>query len=318
MPPKRKFQNLLAGTKSAQKKGKKSTDSSASGTCENGETGTNKVGKTKSNKKADNLVYPKVKKEPLSPELVEETKGMNEAESPNMVLNQLLQNKAKLNQFGSICWKVYMFPSLLGLTSVPKNTQQYFGLDLVEGEHKRTYWTHKASVWKDLFELVLDLAKKGDVLPISEQFKGILACPVRANPNGPNETQTFKTAKGQNIQHWIMLVPMPANIDSSEYIPTFIAKFQALCRQLYIRSAYQSGVKVITQHQGLINQISEQGSYWNAINSATGNNIVFQHNTSLSQVLLDQTIKDIVSFMFGVKKDSSTWSDAVRNYAFGN
>ena len=189
----------------------------------------------------------------------------------------------------------------------------------MEGEHKRTYWTHKASVWKDLFELILDLNAKGkDVLPISEQFNDILAGGVRDIPNGPNQIHTFETAKGQNIQHWIMLVPMPADIDSSEYIPTFIAKFQALCRQLYIRSAYQTGVKVITQHPGLMNQISDKGSYWIAINSATENNIVFQHNTSLSQVLMDQTIKDIVPIMFSEKKDSSTWSDAVRNYAFGN
>ena len=97
MPPKRKVQNLSAGEKSAQKKSRKSTNSPASETCENGGTGTNKVGKNKFSKETEKFVGPKVKMETLSPELVEETKSINEAESPNMILNQLLQNRAKLN-----------------------------------------------------------------------------------------------------------------------------------------------------------------------------------------------------------------------------
>ena len=90
MPPKRKVQNLSAGEKSAEKKSKKNINSPASETCENGGTGTNMVGKNKFNKKTENFVGPKVEMETLSPELVEETKSMDGAESPNMVLNQLL------------------------------------------------------------------------------------------------------------------------------------------------------------------------------------------------------------------------------------
>ena len=79
--------------------------------------------------------------------------------------------------------------------------------------------------------------KTVQVALISKMFNGILPCPVRAVPNGPNDLETFKSVKGQNIQHWIMSVPMPAGIDSLEYIPQFIASFQALCRKAVIRSA---------------------------------------------------------------------------------
>ena len=210
-----------------------------------------------------------------------------------------------------------MFPSLLKLVSVPKKTQQYFGLDLIEEDTERTVWTHKPSVWQDLFEGVQEVAKTGQVVAISTMFNGILACPVREVPNGPNEIQTFKTAKGQNIQHWIMLVPMPADIDSSEYIPAFLSKFQALCKKPFIRSAYKSGVIAITQHHGLVTQISEEGNYWNVLDNAAQKDIIYKSNNCLSEVLLDNTIKEVVSLMFGEKKDPNTWTDSVKIYTFG-
>jgi hypothetical protein len=48
-------------------------------------------------------------------------------------------------------------------------------------------------------------------------FIGTIACAVRAVPNGSNDTATFQSRKGQNIQHWIMLVPMPVEIDLIEF-----------------------------------------------------------------------------------------------------
>ena len=70
-------------------------------------------------------------------------------------------------------------------------------------------------------------------------------------PNGPNDIEIFMSVKGQNIQHWIMLVPMPADIDSFEHIPQFITSFQALCKKAFLKSTYKNGVIAITQHYGL-------------------------------------------------------------------
>ena len=149
-------------------------------------------------------------------------------------------------------------------------------------------------------------------------FKGILACPVRAIPNGPNETQTFKSPKGQNIQHWIMLVPMPADIEPSKYIPKFISKFQDLCKKPFIRSAYKTGAVNITQHFGLISQVSEDGNYWSVMDITTQKDFIIQPNYCLSEVLQDYTIKEVVSLMFGVNKDFNQWSESVKTYAFGS
>ena len=154
--------------------------------------------------------------------------------------------------------------------------------------------------------------------PISKMFNGILPCPVRAVPDGPNEIKTFKSVKGQNIQHWIMLVPMPAHIDSSEYIPQFIASFQALCRKAFIQSAYKSGGIAMTQHSGLIAQISEDGNYWRVIDTAGHKDLIMKSHTCLSEVLLDYTIKKVVLLMFYVKKDPSTWTKTVKTYTYGN
>ena len=137
-----------------------------------------------------------------------------------------------------------------------KNPQPYFGIDLIEKGSGRTFWTHKASVWHDLFESVQEMVQSGQAEPISDMFNGTISCPVRAVPKGDNDTETFRSAKGQNIQQWIMLVPMPGDIDSSEYINKFISSFQALCKKSHIQSAYKSGIYAITQHVGMLNQIA--------------------------------------------------------------
>ena len=130
--------------------------------------------------------------------------------------------------------------------SFANSSNQYLGLDLIDEDKERTYWTHKATAWESLFSSVIDLAQTGEVDPIGPEFDGILSCPVQAEPNGPNETKTYKTAKGHSFQQWIMLVPMPTNKNYSEYIPLFLSKFQALYQQTMIQSAYKSGVACLT------------------------------------------------------------------------
>jgi hypothetical protein len=217
-----------------------------------------------------------------------------------------------LNLLGSISWNIFLFPTVLNQTSITQNRQQYFGLDLIEEGTERTFWTHKPSVWQVVFTSVLELAKSDPGIAINNMFNGILACPVRAIPNGPNQTQTFQSVKGQNIQHWIMLVPMPVDAEHSKYIPNFISKFQDLCKKPFIRSAYKTAVVEITQHFGLINQVSEDGNYWNVIENASQKDLIFNRKDCLSEVLLDFTIKEIVFLMFGVKKDPTTWTDSVK------
>jgi len=275
-------------------------------------------GKIVCDKTKDENTFCTFTKNVLSPDLFDKNQNNKEVEIPNLALNKLLNHKSKTSLHGSVRWKTFLFPSLSQLSSSAMTTQQYFGLDLVDEGKERTHWTHKGSVWHDLFETVIEMAKIGQVTPIDIAFKGILSCPVRAEPNGDNIIKTFKSGKGQNIQHWIMLIPMPSNMVYSEYIPEFLTKFQTLYKKPYIQSAYKSGVKGITNHPGMINQISEDGSYWDVLDNATENEVISQSCKSLSDILLDFTIKEVVSIMFHVMKDPNTWNDAVRAFAFGN
>ena len=115
-----------------------------------------------------------------------------------------------------------------------------------------------------------------------------------------------------------MLVPMPADIDTSEYIPLFISAFTSLSKKAFIRSAYHYQVSQITKHSGLLNQISSSGIYWNIIDKASQNDVITQHNNCLSEVLLDFTIREVVSVGLGVSKNINTWSESIQHYAFGN
>lgn len=114
-----------------------------------------------------------------------------------------------------------------------------------------------------------------------------------------------------------MLVPMPADIDTSEYIPLFISEFTSLSKKASVRFAYPYQVSNITKHPGLLTQISSTGIYWNVIDKASHIDVITQHNNCLSEVLLDFTIKEVVSVGLGVSKNISTWSESIQYYAFG-
>lgn len=259
------------------------------------------------------------KKKNTQQEASTEVQDSDQDEFSSSALNQLLQEKSKLSFQASVSWKIFEFSKFPNSGSDSKNLQSYFGLDLVEEGTERTVWTHKASVWKDIVQSIFELAESGEnQQSINRIFHGLLACPVRAVPNGPNEPETFKSAKGQRIQHWIMLVPMPADIDTSEYIPLFISEFTSLSKKAFIRSAYHYQVSQITKHSGLLNQISSSGIYWNIIDKASQNDVITQHNNCLSEVLLDFTIREVVSVGLGVSKNTNTWSESIQHYAFGN
>ena len=188
----------------------------------------------------------------------------------------------------------------------------------MEEKTERTVWTHKPSVWQDLFDSVLDMSKNGQAEPISDMFDKILACALRSSPKGPNEPQTFKSAKGQNIQHWILVIPSPVNREISKYVQEFISTFQDLCQKPFIRYAYKAGVCAITTHVNLNSQISQDGSYWSVVETATKRPLIINHYECLSDVLLNSTINHIVPLMFHVENDPNTWSDFIKTYAFGN
>ena len=182
----------------------------------------------------------------------------------------------------------------------------------------RTFWAHKAKVWENLFKTVHNFAKKEQCDPISDMFNGVLSCPVRAIPNGPNKTKTFVSVKGQKIQHWILLVPMPADVDFTGYVKEFVSWFHQLCKKPYVRSAYKSGVEAISTYPGKIDAISEDGNYWIVIDTTAQKDFTIQSNFCLSEVLQDYTIKEDVSLMFGLNKDFNLRSESVKTYAFRN
>jgi hypothetical protein len=76
--------------------------------------------------------------------------------------------------------------------------------------------------------------------------------PVRAVPNGPMNQKLSVLQKDRCIQHWIMLIPMPAEIDTSEYIPLFISEFTSLSKKAFIRSAYHYQVSNISSTSRIV------------------------------------------------------------------
>lgn len=312
MTPKRKSNTLL---RSNSKDKKVYQDKAVSDTLNENKTNKSNEGKTNTAKNNIENSPPQIERETMFPIRFKQEETIIKKERTGLDLNQLLQRRTQINSQGSICWKVFLFPPVqqLGLQKV---TQQYFGLDLVEAGTERTLWTHKANIWENLFDTVKELSMKGDIEPISDMFDGILSCPVRAISNGPNEIETLVSGKGQKIQHWIMLIPMPADVDSENYIQEYLSTFLELCKKDHIRSAYKSGVEAFTKHPKLMEQISEDGNYWYIMDNALKNDVIFRTCKCLSEVLLDFTIQKVVRELFGMNNNSNTWTAAVKAYAF--
>ena len=118
----------------------------------------------------------------------------------------------------------------------------------------------------------------------------------------------------------LIRIPHDTNMDYDEHIEWFLTWFQDLYKKPYIQLAYKSGVAGITAHAALMTQFFEKRDYWDVLAAATEKEVISQSFDSLFEVLMDFTIKELISIMFDgfVTKDSNTWTDDTKAYAFGN
>ena len=174
---KRKAITVPTGAKPV-KKGNQIKKDNNSFLTEEDNSGSTTSGKNDSDKRNEHTGFCTFRKVILSPKQLDKNQDTKEVEFPNLALNQLLQQKSKMDLQGALRWKTFLFPFLSKHTLGMEIPHQYFGLDLVDEDKERTLWTHKASVWQNLFTSIIDLAKTGQVATISLAFDGILSCPV--------------------------------------------------------------------------------------------------------------------------------------------
>jgi len=138
MSPKRKASNSPLGGK-PDKKGINIKKEKVRAFTEDDDDNKVNLGKNVIEKGNEDCYFYKFKKETSSPELLDKNHNIKEVEYPNLALNQLLQQKSKINLQGSLRWKTYLFPLTDALASPPENhTIKYFGLDLVDEGKERT------------------------------------------------------------------------------------------------------------------------------------------------------------------------------------
>ena len=139
MSPKRKASNSPLGGKPDKKGINIKKEKVHAFTEEDDDDNKVNFGKNVIEKGNEDCYFYKFKKETSSPELLDKNHNIKEVEYPNLALNQLLQQKSKINLQGSLRWKTYLFPLTDALASPPENhTIKYFGLDLVDEGKERT------------------------------------------------------------------------------------------------------------------------------------------------------------------------------------
>src|SRR5687767_699553 len=109
MAPKRKAQLVLKDAKLVKKCPDMKKEQILSDKESDDKSDKKRKGKTDICIKEEKIFCSSLKKETLSPELLDENQNNIKADVPNIELNQLLLKKSKFNHFGSLGWKVYLF-----------------------------------------------------------------------------------------------------------------------------------------------------------------------------------------------------------------
>jgi hypothetical protein len=64
-------------------------------------------------------------------------------------------------------------------------------------------------------------------------------------------------------------------------------------------------------------QVEGDGYYWTIFDDASEREIIIQHCTCLSDILMDFTITALVKNMFGIVTARNAWPEAIEEYAYG-
>jgi hypothetical protein len=186
-------------------------------------------------------------------------------------------------------------------------------------EREEQYWSHKPTMWMLAAEAekVASIFSEHENMTLHQAMNRCSAAGIRAIPNGDNTILQFKTKRSGKLIDQYLLYGLVHESKSNEDIGLLIKRFVGYCQRPEVRHAYYITVKEKMQSPPISEDTDQGGKYWAKL-TAGSRNIVYREKQHLSEVFLDDDIKDIVHLAYETTYAAvQFWPPDVRDFAFG-
>lgn len=182
---------------------------------------------------------------------------------------------------------------------VPKNQTVLYKcitVDLIDTKKNETFWVHKAEFWAEMFELVDQIPSKlVDNFP--PLFKSMAFGKKRLVPGGNNLPSVWTTPQSKRpVERQLLYAVVEAKATKDD-ICKELGFWGVIAADEPFREAYVALVSSKISSKVFVDAVSAPTGYWNKL-SAACSNIEFSESNELSDELMDDEIKGVVSTVF--------------------
>ena len=153
---------------------------------------------------------------------------------------------------------------------------------------------------------------------MDEMLYYVRAATLRSTPGGPNLPSSFSLKTGKQMERTILfgLAQSPTTEDN---IRSIMMGFTNQCKNRKVQMAYQIAMENTMKAESIKKDVQQYGPLWDKLAAAT-NNIVYTRLQSLSQVLMDDKIMEIIclTYQYSGGESPSMWPPHVFQLAFGD
>ena len=131
---------------------------------------------------------------------------------------------------------------------------------------------------------------------MDERLYYVCAATMRSTPGGPNLPSSFTLKTGKQMEQMILfgLAQLPT---TEESIRSTMMGFTNQCKNRKVQMAYQIAMENTMKADSIKKDVQQGGPLWEKLAAAT-NNIVYTKLQSLSQVLMDDKIMEIICLTY--------------------
>ena len=153
---------------------------------------------------------------------------------------------------------------------------------------------------------------------MDEMLYYVRAATLRASPGGPNLPSSFTLKTGKQMERTI-LFGLAQSPTTEESIRSTMMGFTNQCKNRKVQMAYQIAMENTMKADSIKKDVQQGGPLWEKLAAAT-NNIVYTKLQSLSQVLMDDKIMEIIclTYQYTGGDSPSMWPAHVFKLAFGD
>ena len=211
--------------------------------------------------------------------------------------------------------QIYFFNFQATDINTPPPTCNVIAFDIINLKDQFTLWTHKVSVWKNIFQTDRVQPKEQEGQYIDPFFYNFDTAGVRVSPTN-NDIMIKTTNTAKKIQRWVMYMYVPLDW-SEETVKTEISKLAAMAQDPVIQTQYHLLLQQSFHASIAQDCLPGSGRYWSMLNSAILYNCQFVYYNYLNDMFRNEEINKIIPQMFNFQNiPINMWRADYRRFAY--